>query len=108
MVDIMFPTLPRWFTAPLRVRTRRATSVHYPNGTQRPVIPSPPPTPPENVPPHDHALLESLYQSVFESRFINLRPTGEEPMWRFIVNAWLMISPSQRFSRSTLQHISGK
>lgn len=73
--DVVFPRLPRWFTSALRVRPRRATSVHLPDGTQR-GYPSPPSTPSKNAPPHDHALLESLNKSVFEQRFINLKPTG--------------------------------
>ncbi|GLB35880.1 putative O-methyltransferase [Lyophyllum shimeji] len=78
--DVMFPRLPRWFTAALRMRARRDTSVHYPNGTQR-GYPSPPNTPSQNIPTHDHALLESLYKAVFEQRFINLKPTAVLPSY---------------------------
>ncbi|KAJ7619183.1 hypothetical protein DFH06DRAFT_1235568 [Mycena polygramma] len=59
--DIIFPLLPKWFTAPLRARPRRSTS--------------------SDTTPHDHALLESLYKSVFESRFINLNPTAVLPSY---------------------------
>lgn len=78
--DISFPVLPRWFTAPLRARTKRATSVHYPqNALRPPPTPTRPQTPPSrNLPPHDHALLEALFNSVFENRFINMRPSGEQ------------------------------
>jgi hypothetical protein len=76
IVDILFPLLPRWFTTPLRVRTRRTMSIHYPDGSQQPTDSSPLTS--NGVPPHDHALLESLYLSIFESRFINLRPTGRD------------------------------
>ncbi|KAF8899036.1 hypothetical protein BD779DRAFT_1486712 [Infundibulicybe gibba] len=77
--DVVFPYLPRWFTAALRARPRRATSVHYPEGSQR--YPTPPSTPEKNIPPHDHALLESLNNSVFEHRFINTRPSAVLPSY---------------------------
>ncbi|KAJ7070864.1 hypothetical protein C8F01DRAFT_1108121 [Mycena amicta] len=72
--DIIFPLLPKWFTAPLRARPRRSTSVHLPDGTQRGLYPFT-----DTQTQHDHALLESLYKSVFESRFINLNPTAILP-----------------------------
>ncbi|KAJ7361581.1 hypothetical protein DFH08DRAFT_844607 [Mycena albidolilacea] len=75
--DVIFPLLPKWFTAPLRARQRRATSVHYPNGTHRGLYPFSDTQ--SDTTPHDHALLESLYKSVFESRFINLSPTAILP-----------------------------
>jgi len=74
--DIIFPTLPRWFTSPLRIRSKRSESIHHPTNPSHPS--SPRPSSPEE--PHDHALLESLYYSVFESRFINLRPTAIVPI----------------------------
>lgn len=74
--DIIFPTLPSWFTAPLRVRNKRSDSIHHPNGMHH-QEPTTAPSPVDSKPlPHDHVLLESLYYSVFENRFINLRPTG--------------------------------
>ncbi|KAJ7925937.1 S-adenosyl-L-methionine-dependent methyltransferase [Mycena leptocephala] len=76
--DVIFPRLPKWFTAPLRARPRRSTSVHYPDGTHRGLYPSDPDT---LSTPHDHALLESLYKSVFESRFINQNPTAILPSY---------------------------
>ncbi|OJA19573.1 S-adenosylmethionine-dependent methyltransferase [Rhizopogon vesiculosus] len=77
--DIVFPTLPTWFTAPLRARNKRSDSVHYPNGSHHRVdtLPSSSDIAPL---PHDHALLESLYYAVFENRFINLRPTAILPI----------------------------
>ncbi|KAF5385090.1 hypothetical protein D9615_001276 [Tricholomella constricta] len=78
--DVMFPLLPRWFTTALRMRARRNTSVYYSDGTQR-GYPSPPNTPSQNFPAHDHALLESLNRSVFEHRFINLKPTAVLPSY---------------------------
>lgn len=52
--DIIFPVLPRWFTSALH------------------------PTAPDRIAPpeHDYALLERLFYSVFERRFINLKPTS--------------------------------
>lgn len=78
--DLVFPYLPRWFTAPLRARPRRSTSVHFPDGSQR-RYPSPPDTPIQEMPSHDHALLESLYKSVFEHRFINMKPSALLPSY---------------------------
>ncbi|KAK0246253.1 hypothetical protein EDD85DRAFT_803611 [Armillaria nabsnona] len=78
--DLVFPYLPRWFTAPLRARPRRSTSVHFPDGSQR-RYPSPPDTPIQDMPSHDHALLESLYKSVFEHRFINMKPSALLPSY---------------------------
>ncbi|KAJ7446496.1 hypothetical protein B0H11DRAFT_2084990 [Mycena galericulata] len=77
--DIIFPLLPKWFTAPLRARPRRATSVHYPDGSHRGLYPFSDTQ--LDTTPHDHALLESLYKSVFESRFINLSPTAILPSY---------------------------
>ncbi|KAF8560048.1 S-adenosyl-L-methionine-dependent methyltransferase [Imleria badia] len=78
--DIIFPTLPSWFTAPLRVRNKRSDSIHHPNGSHRREA-TPPPSSVDTTPlPHDHILLESLYYGVFENRFINLRPTAILPI----------------------------
>ncbi|ESK90917.1 S-adenosyl-L-methionine-dependent methyltransferase [Moniliophthora roreri MCA 2997] len=76
--DVMFPSLPRWFTASLRARPRRSTSVHLPDGTLRgiPGIESL-----SESPSHDHSLLESLYTSVFEHRFINMKPSALLPSY---------------------------
>ncbi|KAF9245796.1 hypothetical protein BU15DRAFT_85484 [Melanogaster broomeanus] len=78
--DITFPTLPSWFTAPLRLRNKRSDSIHHPNGSRNRTA-SPPPASPVLKPlAHDHALLESLYFGVFQSRFINLHPTAILPI----------------------------
>jgi len=74
--DIIFPTLPSWFTAPLRVRNKRSESIHHPNGMHHREETPPPSSVDSRSLPHDHVLLESLYYGVFENRFINLRPTG--------------------------------
>ncbi|CAK5264502.1 unnamed protein product [Mycena citricolor] len=76
--DIIFPRLPKWFTSPLRARPRRSTSVHLPSGTQRGLFP---PSDTQANHTHDHALLESLFRAVFESRFINLKPTAILPSY---------------------------
>ncbi|KAJ7706019.1 hypothetical protein B0H17DRAFT_1035287 [Mycena rosella] len=77
--DVIFPLLPKWFTAPFRARPRRATSIHYPDGSHRGLYPFSDTQ--SAAAPHDHALLESLYKSVFESRFINLNPTAILPSY---------------------------
>ncbi|KIY67197.1 hypothetical protein CYLTODRAFT_376545 [Cylindrobasidium torrendii FP15055 ss-10] len=76
--DAVFPKLPRWFTSPLHSRPRRGASVHLPDGSRR-GYPSQPDTPQSATPAHDHALLESLYTSVFEHRFINMKPSSLLP-----------------------------
>ncbi|KAL0569499.1 hypothetical protein V5O48_012467 [Marasmius crinis-equi] len=78
--DILFPSLPRWFTASLRVRPRRATSVHLPGGSIRGGNPYSD-SQDYPSPSHDHALLESLYTSVFEHRFINTKPSALLPSY---------------------------
>ena len=47
--------------------------IHLPDGSSQPS--SPVPSRSRDL-GHDHALLESLYYSVFETRFVNTRPTG--------------------------------
>lgn len=71
--DIRFPTLPKWFTTPLRAHAKRTEMIHLPDGSSQPS--SPIPSGSKHL-DHDHALLESLYYSVFETRFVNTRPTG--------------------------------
>lgn len=77
--DVLFPSLPRWFTGPLRLRPRRTESVHLPDGSSHRVgsASSAPHTTPSDIPTHDHALLDSLYISVFEHRFVNIKPSGQ-------------------------------
>ncbi|EIN13949.1 S-adenosyl-L-methionine-dependent methyltransferase, partial [Punctularia strigosozonata HHB-11173 SS5] len=72
--DIIFPTLPHWFTEPLRVRAGKSQAVHLPDVSEAPPVLAVPD--PYHQLPHDHALLESLYYAVFENRFINLKPTA--------------------------------
>jgi len=53
--DIIFPVLPRWFTEPLRANEPFSSA--------------------RQSAPHEHVILEFLFNSVFESRFINMKPT---------------------------------
>lgn len=72
--DARFPTLPRWFTQPLHNAVKRAS--HKNNAELTPH------TKYYEVPPdlpHDHALLEELFYSVFENRFINSKPSSILP-----------------------------
>ncbi|KAH9081724.1 hypothetical protein EDB83DRAFT_2334409 [Lactarius deliciosus] len=57
--DIIFPVLPRWFTEPLRANGRSSSVRSTIIGKVH----------------HEHVLLEYLFNSVFESRFINMKPT---------------------------------
>ncbi|KAJ3829833.1 hypothetical protein F5880DRAFT_1519593 [Lentinula raphanica] len=79
--DIIFPSLPRWFTAPMRVKPRRSASVHLPEGSVRGSISSKSLESPSPSPDHDHALLESLHKAVFEHRFINMKPSAVLPSY---------------------------
>ncbi|KIK70686.1 hypothetical protein GYMLUDRAFT_210055 [Collybiopsis luxurians FD-317 M1] len=79
--DVLFPILPRSFTAPMRAKPHRTTSVHLPEGSVAQTnIPS---MPDASIftPTHDHALLESLYKSVFEHRFVNMKPSAVLPSY---------------------------
>lgn len=73
--DIIFPVLPRWFTEPLRATSPSSSVRRSSSDSSNLVLPSPPLTPVGKA-PHEHVLLEFLFNSVFESRFINLKPTG--------------------------------
>ena len=76
LADAVFPRLPRWFTTALHSRPSRAQTVFFPDGSTTQDDPQLP-TSSLDTPSHDHALLESLYKSVFEHRFINLKPSGK-------------------------------
>jgi len=73
--DIIFPALPRWFTDPLRANDPSSGSRSNSSESSSPESSSPLLTPVEKD-PHEHAILEFLFNSVFESRFINMKPTG--------------------------------
>ena len=72
--DIIFPVLPRWFTEPLRANDP-FSSARESGDSFSLALQSSPLTPVEKA-PHEHVILEFLFKSVFESRFINLKPTG--------------------------------
>ncbi|KAH9486492.1 Demethylmenaquinone methyltransferase [Psilocybe cubensis] len=80
--DALFPTLPLWFTTALRSKPLRAQSARFSSHTST----TAPSHSPEIMdldtrPPHDHALLESLHQSVFQNRFINMKPSAVLPSY---------------------------
>ncbi len=72
--DIIFPVLPRWFTEPLRANDPFSSTRHSSDSSSF-ALPSQPLTPVEKA-PHEHVILEFLFKSVFESRFVNMKPTG--------------------------------
>ena len=72
--DIIFPILPRWFTEPLRAN-EPFSSARQSGDSFNPALPFLVLTPVEKA-PHEHVILEFLFNSVFESRFINMKPTG--------------------------------
>lgn len=75
--DAIFPVLPRWFTSALRSRTRASASEAKK----------------DDLPGHDHALLEYLMNSVYESRFINTIPTALLPSYFTTYFRQVNISP---------------
>ncbi|KAL5495125.1 hypothetical protein ACEPAI_587 [Sanghuangporus weigelae] len=100
--DIIFPSLPRWYTKALRARDQRP-SIHRPDGSSRRSLPmSPPPTPPRDDAPHDHILLESLFNLVFETRFINREPTSILPSYFATYFRHVQCSPAINFPTPTL------
>lgn len=77
--DIIFPTLPKRYTAlsnekwqdqPAAVTRESCSSSSDSSSVERPAHPS----------PHDHAFLEELYYAVFDRRFINTEPTTLLPL----------------------------
>ncbi|EJD03821.1 S-adenosyl-L-methionine-dependent methyltransferase [Fomitiporia mediterranea MF3/22] len=103
--DILFPSLPRWYTRALRARDQRPT-IHRPDGSSRRSLPmSPPPTPPRDDAPHDHKLLESLFSSVFETRFINREPTSILPSYFATYFRQVQCSPAIKFPTPTLPNV---
>jgi len=76
-LDFVFPLLPKWFTKALRDHTRQESSVDEP----LPFVPAAS----QNALTHDHALLESLMASVFEERFIHVKPTGNRQFSHYAV-----------------------
>ncbi|KAI0079642.1 hypothetical protein K474DRAFT_1617498 [Panus rudis PR-1116 ss-1] len=91
--DAIFPTVPRWFTQPLHSQTKRPSAL-FPDGTQRSLA-----TPPSvsTRHPHDHALLEHLFVSVFSSRFLNRTPTSLLPTYFSTVFRHVLSPPTLIF-----------
>nr|VWO94318.1 N/A [Ganoderma boninense] len=72
--DAIFPSLPRWYTDPLRARSRSLSTtgsvparISY-NGSST-----------TSNHRHEHELLEMLYEDVWSTRFINAHPTSILP-----------------------------
>ncbi|KAJ3503452.1 hypothetical protein NLJ89_g8425 [Agrocybe chaxingu] len=101
--DIIFPSLPRWFTNALRARPLRAQSIIFPDGSQRgyPALSQAS----SNIPPHEHALLESLYKSVFEHRFVNLKPSSVLPSYLTTYFRQVTLGPVVKFPMPPLPPI---
>ncbi|KAI0823568.1 hypothetical protein BC628DRAFT_1383861 [Trametes gibbosa] len=75
--DAIFPVLPRWFTEPLHARTPWP-SISMQDGSK---VFSNPPGAPENDIAHEYELLEILFHKVFDSRFINTKPSSILPAY---------------------------
>ncbi|CAA7265898.1 unnamed protein product [Cyclocybe aegerita] len=101
--DIIFPSLPRWFTNALRARPLRAQSIIFPDGSQRGYPASSQAS--SNIPPHEHALLESLYKSVFEHRFVNLKPSSVLPSYLTTYFRQVTLGPVVKFPMPPLPPI---
>ncbi|KZT75057.1 hypothetical protein DAEQUDRAFT_19481 [Daedalea quercina L-15889] len=85
--DAIFPVLPRWFTEPLHAHIG-GPGTHYQGPGGSPRFPPPSPTlerrecddePQEEL--HEHAFLQSLFNDVFENRFINPVPSSCLPVY---------------------------
>ncbi|RXW24009.1 hypothetical protein EST38_g1831 [Candolleomyces aberdarensis] len=81
-LDIIFPVLPSSTATP----TTQGSTPYAPSSASTIIIPS-----------HDHALLESLCNSVFEHRFINLTPTALLPSYFTTYFRQVTISPVVTF-----------
>ena len=98
LADIQFPSLPRWYTNALRARDVKQSSRKSSTASRRSLPISPPPTPPPNGDdPHDHMLLESLFNSLFETRFINREPTKILPSYFATYFRHVSCSPAINF-----------
>ncbi|GJE85787.1 S-adenosyl-L-methionine-dependent methyltransferase [Phanerochaete sordida] len=75
--DAIFPTLPRWFTAPLNAPLPRVQIGPDDNVEESAMARLPVPS----SLPHDHALLEHLFYAVFHNRFLNPTPSSMLPSY---------------------------
>jgi hypothetical protein len=74
--DIIFPTLPRWFTTAIHPE-KNDEEVASKTSTAGPSSMRELRTVRSTEYLHSHALVESLFNSVFIARFINLQPTSK-------------------------------
>jgi hypothetical protein len=74
--DIIFPTLPRWFTTAIHPE-KNDEEVASKTSTADPSSMRELRTVRSTEYLHSHALVESLFNSVFIARFINLQPTSK-------------------------------
>lgn len=72
--DAIFPSLPRWYTDPLRARSRSLSTTG-----SVPARISYTGSPQASSHRHEHELLEMLYEDVWTTRFINAYPTSILP-----------------------------
>ncbi|KAI0785068.1 hypothetical protein C8Q75DRAFT_343810 [Abortiporus biennis] len=104
--DAIFPVLPRWFTAPLHAQAKRPSAL-FPDGSSRSLLPNSAAISAEDeVAPHDHALLESLFMSVFENRFINTTPSAILPGYFSAVFTHVLSPPVLSFPMPPLAPLS--
>ncbi|KAI0073415.1 S-adenosyl-L-methionine-dependent methyltransferase [Panus rudis PR-1116 ss-1] len=93
--DALFPILPKWFTRPLHAGDKGSATTPPASGASTPVI-TPSLVMPEHQ-PHDHALLEHLFNLVFESRFINARPSSILPVYFSAIFRHVLSPPLLQF-----------
>ncbi|EPT01481.1 hypothetical protein FOMPIDRAFT_56317 [Fomitopsis schrenkii] len=101
--DAIFPVLPRWFTEPLHAHVGGSGTYYQgPGGSPR----FPPPSPmlerresdeDDQEGSHEHAFLESLFNDVFENRFINRVPSSCLPNYFTAIFGQAMIPPVLQF-----------
>ncbi|KAH9937254.1 uncharacterized protein B0H18DRAFT_1113112 [Fomitopsis serialis] len=101
--DAIFPVLPRWFTEPLHAHIR-GPGAHFPGPGGSPRFPPPLPTleryerdEESQEEPHEHAFLESLFQDVFENRFINRVPSSCLPNYFSAIFGQVISPPVLQF-----------
>ncbi|KAI0830529.1 hypothetical protein BC628DRAFT_874999 [Trametes gibbosa] len=71
--DAIFPTLPRWYTDPLRAHARGPPTI-YPGAVQE--LSSYPSSFDTSQLAHEHQFLETLFHEVWANRFINPTPSS--------------------------------
>ncbi|KAI9512507.1 hypothetical protein F5148DRAFT_1351823 [Russula earlei] len=104
----------KWFTEPLRANEPSSGARTNSSDSSILTLQSSPLTPVEKA-PHEHVILEFLFNSVFESRFINMKPTGyftpffsrclSAPSLNFSVPFLAPLPPLPEATRPTPQHL---